>query len=1442
MRTMTKKLLISVAPLIATLAFAMVPTAAQAAPQWYSEGSKIEENGEKIPVVEWGNLTLKGAAELSCHNAIGGYVENPAGGGAGKDATEAFATWNCVANYECPAGSRPGAAPSELPWTGTLEEVSGKVRIQSAKTVGAGGTRVVIGCTAPHANEGSIAIGEVTAGTAFIVGKQVSQPLAPSGTKKGTSALHPGFAEFDVGTPGAGKLEAEGSEGGVVGTIEGTVKLLGFEHQEHIYVEKGTPPKVVEEELFGECNPGAPTLTFECGTKPVNYATGNETDSQTDLSVGGRGPGLMVTRAYNSQIAVKGEASPFGYGWTGPYSAHLVVNEGAATATVDQRNGSAIVFRLSGRTYSAGAWVQATLVKEASTYVYTLPDRSKLEFNGSGQLTKETDRNGNAIMLSYDSEKQLESATDGDGRKLTFKYTGGAQVESVTDPMGHTAKYAYEAGNLASVTLPGEVTPRWKFQYDSSHELTKVTDGRGFATTTEYEGSHRVIAQIDPMKRERKWKYATLAAGTETKITEPNGSETVEQFNSAGEPTKLTRAAGTAGAATTESEYNGSFDLIAKTDPNKHTTKYGYDATDDKTSETDPNGDETKWEYDANHDVTATTTPKGETTTIKRDSHGNPEAIERLVGGKTQRTTYKYDAEGELTEETNPLEGITEYEYDAAGDRESETNPDADKRTWKYNEDSQETSEVSPRGNAEGAEPSKYTTTIERDEQGRPIKVTDPLGHTTKDTYDADGNVQAVTDGNGHTTKYSYDEDDDRTKVEEPNKTTTETAYDSEGQMITRTDGNGNTSEYKRNLLEEIVEEVDPLKRKTKKEYDPAGNLKTVEDALKRTTTYAYDPSNRLTEVSYSSGKPAAVKYEYDKDSHVKKMTDGTGETTTTYDELDRLSESKDGAGSVVKYEYDLGSDPIKITYPNGKAVTRVYDKASRLEAVTDWNSKTTKFSYDPDSELTATSFPAGTEAEDKYAYNEADQMTEVKMDKGATTLGSLTYTRDGDGQVKTTTSKGLPDEEASEYTYDESNRLTKAGSTAYEYDKANNPTKIGSGSYTYNSADELEGGPGAKYTYNEVGQRSKTTRTSGPATAYGYDQAGNLTSVERLEEGATAKVEDSYAYNGDNLRTSETISKVTGQLVWDTAESLPLLLDDPVAQTRCGRARADLKKGSKRAKRGGPKQCKPGWHPRSRSYGHHNKGGASVGRGAAAKPAFSETEANSYIYGAEDLPIEQINNKNEALYLHHDQQGSTRLLTNSSGEAAAAYTYDAYGNLTASTGTASTPLRYDGQYTSADTGLVYLRARTYDPTTAQFLSVDPALATTSEPYTYTKDNPANGADPTGENPANGAAPRGGCPGLNRKLRCKRLATEIALLPRWAAQQRRKAKAELATSNGFLAMIENGWFTGEADKIYLKEAERYSRLAGAAIAWANYYERRAEAARRVWLRLCTNPV
>jgi RHS repeat-associated protein len=449
---------------------------------------------------------------------------------------------------------------------------------------------------------------------------------------------------------------------------------------------------------------------------------------------------------------------------------------------------------------------------------------------------------------------------------------------------------------------------------------------------------------------------------------------------------------------------------------------------------------------------------------------------------------------------------------------------------------------------------------------------------------------------------------------------------------------------------------------------DPAANLETTVDPLGRITTYTHDADNRLTVIDYSDGKTHPVKYKYD--GNIVRMADGTGVTVDTYDELGRLIEVRNERGEVVSYKYNLEGKPIEIIYPNHKSVTRAYDRYGRLKEVTDWNSRTTKFSYGSDGNLTAIAFPSETANEDRYTYDSAGKMSGATMLRGTEVLASLHYGRDGDGQVKLASVQGLPGGEAAEYVYGENDRLTRAGGTEYAYDSVSNPTKIDNNTYTYNSADELEAGAGMTYTYNEAGQRVEAAPAHGSATTYSYDQAGNLITVQRPGNSHEPAINDSYSYDGNGLRSSQTVDGTTSNLAWDTAEELPLLLSDGT---------------------------------------------------------------NSYIYGPDGLPIEQISNTGTTLYFHHDQQGSTRLLTNTKGEVEASYAYNPYGKLIATTGTATTPLLYDGQYTNTDTGLIYLRARSYDPTTAQFLTVDPALQVTGEPYAYAGDSPLNHSDPTGK-------------------------------------------------------------------------------------------------------------
>lgn len=162
------------------------------------------------------------------------------------------------------------------------------------------------------------------------------------------------------------------------------------------------------------------------------------------------------------------------------------------------------------------------------------------------------------------------------------------------------------------------------------------------------------------------------------------------------------------------------------------------------------------------------------------------------------------------------------------------------------------------------------------------------------------------------------------------------------------------------------------------------------------------------------------------------------------------------------------------------------------------------------------------------------------------------------------------------------------------------------------------------------------------------------------------------YTYNGDGYRTTKTAPDGTvTAYTWDTSGPIPLLLRETTGST-----------------------------------------------------------TTSYVYGPDGLALEHVTGTTPTYY-HHDQLGSTRVLTNSAGTTTGTANYNPYGTLNTSTGTLS-PLGYAGQYTDAETGLQYLRARYYDPVTGQFLTRDPIEDLTREPYGYVDGDPVNATDPLG--------------------------------------------------------------------------------------------------------------
>lgn len=130
-----------------------------------------------------------------------------------------------------------------------------------------------------------------------------------------------------------------------------------------------------------------------------------------------------------------------------------------------------------------------------------------------------------------------------------------------------------------------------------------------------------------------------------------------------------------------------------------------------------------------------------------------------------------------------------------------------------------------------------------------------------------------------------------------------------------------------------------------------------------------------------------------------------------------------------------------------------------------------------------------------------------------------------------------------------------------------------------------------------------------------------------------------------------------------------------------------------------------------------------------------------TYLYGGNQQLGEEPVAADRAADRYLLQGGSVGNIThavNRAGVIENEYGYDAFGMRTNVTTTgASTRYGYTGEHYDEETGLLYLRARYYDPMIGRFISVDPYLGKLEEPATqnrfvYVENNPLNYSDPFG--------------------------------------------------------------------------------------------------------------
>ncbi|WP_448101438.1 lipid II-degrading bacteriocin [Luteibacter jiangsuensis] len=150
----------------------------------------------------------------------------------------------------------------------------------------------------------------------------------------------------------------------------------------------------------------------------------------------------------------------------------------------------------------------------------------------------------------------------------------------------------------------------------------------------------------------------------------------------------------------------------------------------------------------------------------------------------------------------------------------------------------------------------------------------------------------------------------------------------------------------------------------------------------------------------------------------------------------------------------------------------------------------------------------------------------------------------------------------------------------------------------------------------------------------------------------------------------------------------------------------------------------------------------ASKAKTMELAPRFADLVTNRWLLVALELAllgvVHPANATKTVSYYYADMAGNITRVTDSSGALLEVRSYRPYGQ--GGLGMSSDGPGYSGAFDDADTGLVYMAARYYDPLTKRFISVDPARHRAgswsgADRYAYANNNPLAWKDATGAFP-----------------------------------------------------------------------------------------------------------
>jgi RHS repeat-associated protein/uncharacterized repeat protein (TIGR02543 family) len=429
-------------------------------------------------------------------------------------------------------------------------------------------------------------------------------------------------------------------------------------------------------------------------------------------------------------------------------------------------------------------------------------------------------------------------------------------------------------------------------------------------------------------------------------------------------------------------------------------------------------------------------------------------------------TTYQYDANGNLTQITDPLGRIRKYQFDALNQPVRQLEP-------------------------------------------HPSIIGSTLGQIDT-AYDSQGHITEITDPRNLTTTYKTDSLGNLSQQTSPDTGITTADHDPVGNLLTRTDARGKTATYSYDSLNRISQVAYDDQTVTYTWDNCANGINRLCSLSNNASSisYSYDSHGRLTNKTQSqsaAATPLTVSHTYNTAGQRTSSLSPGGQTTEYQWTGNRITAiTRNGQPVISQITYDPDGQFNGWVWGNNQQHERFHDLAGRPVIVSlDFDAQSQLpnsryYGYDAAGRQTSAINDLAPSQNQQHSYDQLDRLTSSQRGEAQTSRTDYSYDLSGNRTEKITDTTTLH----SYSTDPNSNRLHSQGGAQtvnYSYDPAGNLTGDGSFNHSYSAAGRrtasihITTGQTTHYGYNALGQRISKTHT-GNTSQYFYDEQGHLT------------------------------------------------------------------------------------------------------------------------------------------------------------------------------------------------------------------------------------------------------------------------------------------------------------------------------------------------------------